>query len=74
VNVYQDDDHAVVQFDMQQPSAGSIAVYSADGKLVSSMKTEAFRNTESIALGASHGLYIVRVEANGNVYQEKLMK
>jgi PKD repeat protein len=74
INVYQNEDQAVVQFDMTQPSAGIITVYSSDGKLISSMKTEAFKNKESVALGASHGMYIVRVETNGNIYQEKLLK
>jgi hypothetical protein len=67
-------ENAYVAFNLQSPASSSIAVYSADGKLVSAQTVSAWKNTEPVALSHLHGMYIIRVQANGKETAKKFIK
>lgn len=74
VNVFKFNDEAMVKFNLNESKEATINVYDVSGKLISTKNCTASANTETIALGQSNGIYIVKVEIEGTSIAKKVIK
>jgi hypothetical protein len=74
VAVFNSEDEAVIKFNLAQPGESIVSVYSIEGKMINSQTFSSYTNTEKVPLGASHGVYIVQVETNGEIFKNKVIK
>jgi PKD repeat protein len=65
---------ASVKFNFDEPSESVVSVYSIEGKILSTQTLTAWKNTEVVSLGESHGIYVVSVTSHGNHFQNKIIK
>ncbi|MGZ3900652.1 MAG: T9SS type A sorting domain-containing protein, partial [Bacteroidia bacterium] len=72
--VYNAGDDAQVKFDLEENCSAIVMVYTADGKLISKQNFSAWKNNETVKLGESHGIYVIRVKTNGTEICQKLIK
>ncbi|MBA3663846.1 MAG: T9SS type A sorting domain-containing protein [Bacteroidetes bacterium] len=74
ITIYNSGGNAIIVFNLPDASPGNVSVFTAEGKEVSSQNIEGFKNTETVALGESHGMYVVRVKINGAEISGKCIK
>jgi PKD repeat protein len=68
------ENNASVKFNFEEPSESIVSVYSIEGKILNTQTVTAWKNTEVVPLGESHGVYIVSVSSHGNYFQNKIIK
>jgi len=74
VQILSFEDKAMIKFNLDAAAESSIRVFNLEGKVIYSQKRPAHTNTEIIALGESHGMYLVQVEVYGLNVRSKMIK
>jgi len=74
VSIYNSEEEVTVKFNLSEPAPSIINVYTIEGKRISSQNFLPHSTAEKVQLGEAHGIYIVQVLINGEVFQNKVVK